>query len=102
MLSFPDINNKIPLDFDAWKLIGDHHIELILISLKPGEAIEKHLNNIPVVFFCASGEGTLMAGGLSHPIRQNGAVYIRPDISRSVKNSGSKELRIVVFKLLQT
>ena len=100
MLHYPNSSNKLPVAFDAWKLIQTKETELIKISLRPGESVEPHLNDVPVVFYCISGKGNVTAGEQKGIFEQGGAVFIEPGVSRAIGNAGINLLEVIVFKLM--
>lgn len=99
MLNYPSENNKLPFAFDAWKLIQNEKAELIRISLKPGEFIEPHKNDHPVIFFCISGKANISANGVTMILEKGGAVYIEPGNTRGFRNDGTEGLEVAVFKV---
>jgi quercetin dioxygenase-like cupin family protein len=99
MINYPVAQNKLPVAFNAWKLIQNNKVELIKICLKPGEIIEPHINPVPVIFYCVSGRGDISVEDVKEAIEKDAAVHIDSGLNRALANNGEEDLEVVVFKL---
>jgi mannose-6-phosphate isomerase-like protein (cupin superfamily) len=96
---------RIPFKFDGRILYSSEKFELVYLTLQPGEEMEKHIQPIDVVFFVLEGTGTLDIG---HPeslreiieVAPNMTIHVKAGISRAWRNTGDRQLKILVNKLL--
>ncbi|MDP3900866.1 MAG: cupin domain-containing protein [bacterium] len=58
-----------------------HHVQLVLMSLKPGEDIGEEVHQLDQFIRCESGEGKAVLDGVQHEIR-DGSVVVVPSGAR--------------------
>jgi quercetin dioxygenase-like cupin family protein len=91
---------KVPISIDARKLLTRKDCELIHLTLKPTEILEKHSNPFDAAFYVLSGSGELEVGDETATISADTVIEIAAGELRGWKNSGTEELRVLVVKLL--
>jgi quercetin dioxygenase-like cupin family protein len=91
---------KVPISIAARKMLTRKDCELIHLTLKPAEILEKHSNPFDVAFYVLSGSGELEVGDETATISADTVIEIAAGELRGWKNSGSEDLRVLVVKLL--
>ncbi len=92
---------KVPIAIDARKMLVRQDCELIHLTLKPGEILEKHSNPFDVAFYVLAGSGELEAGNEVATIGADRVIEVAAGKQRGWRNSGPVDLRILVVKLLR-
>jgi len=91
---------KVPIAIDARKMLVRDDCELIHLTLKPGEILEKHSNPFDVAFYVLSGSGELEVGDETAIISVDTVIDVVAGEMRGWKNIGTEDLRVLVVKLL--
>lgn len=91
---------KVPISIDARKMLVRNDCELIHLTLKPTEVLEKHSNPFDVAFYVLSGFGELEVGDETAIISADTVIEVAGGELRGWKNSGTENLRVLVVKLL--
>ncbi len=91
---------KVPFNLDGRKLFTSENLEIIHLTLQPGEGMEPHSQPMDVVFFVLEGTGTLNVANDSLEATANTTIYVKSGTQRSWANSGSDPLLILVNKLI--
>jgi quercetin dioxygenase-like cupin family protein len=91
---------RVPFKFDGRILFSSEEYELVHLTLQPGEAMEKHTQPIPIVFFVAQGQGTLAVGEALIEVAEKTTIHVNAGVARAWTNIGDKPLVILVNKLL--
>jgi quercetin dioxygenase-like cupin family protein len=91
---------KVPISIEARKLLTRKDCELIHLTLKPGEILEKHSNPFDVAFYVLSGSGKLEVGDEIETISADTTIEIAAGELRGWNNNGSENLCVLVVKLL--
>ncbi len=92
---------KVPIQIDGRIMFSSEKAELIHLTLKRGEVIEKHDNPFDVIFYILEGIGKLTLNNETHLLNTNDCISVSTGIQRTMENSGDKELKILVCKLKQ-
>jgi len=97
-----ELNNaeKVPIAIDARKMLVRSDCELIHLTLRPGEILEKHSNPFDVAFYVLSGSGELEVGDETAVISADTVIEVAAGEMRGWKNDGTEDLRVLVVKLL--
>lgn len=90
---------KVPFDLDGHILHSENQLELVHLTLQPGESVSEHKNPFDVIFYVVQGSGTLTVENDSYELSANDTTKITSDKNRSWKNTGDQDLRILVIKL---
>jgi mannose-6-phosphate isomerase-like protein (cupin superfamily) len=94
-----DSASKVPFNLDGHKMYSGDKVEIVHLSLKPGEEISLHANPIDVVFFILEGSGTIFFEGESFNVSANNSIYIEKDKQRGMRNSSEDIFRVLVIKI---
>jgi mannose-6-phosphate isomerase-like protein (cupin superfamily) len=76
-------------------LYTGEHLQLVLMTLKPGEEIGEEVHEDRDQFFrIEEGEGTVYIDGTPNPVKDDFAVIVPAGARHNVVNSGSAPLRL--------
>jgi len=71
-------------------LYTGQHLQLVVMSLKPGESIGKEVHEIVDQFLrVESGEGTVIMNGEEHAIKAGDAFVVPAEVTHNVVNTSS-------------
>jgi len=71
------------------------HMQLVLMSLEPGEEIGEETHETTDQFFrVEEGKGTAVIDGRETPIKSDSAVVVPAGARHNIKNTGNKPLRL--------
>ncbi len=90
---------KVPFKLDGRVMFSSTDVEMIHLTLKPGEKLDLHVNPFDVVFFTLQGIGILDVEGERISMKQNDAIEVKKEILRAWENNSEEELRILVVKI---
>ncbi len=85
---------------DARILYKDDKIQVLQITLKPGEYIEKHSMPLNAIFYILGGKGIVEIGNEEQEVSQDILIYSPSELERGWRNTGDIPLRILVTKIL--
>ena len=91
---------KVPFNLDGRKMFIGKTVEIIHLSLKPGEVLEKHSNPFEVVFYILEGKGVLETDDNTTSVEPDMAIEIPLGVQRGIKNTSDSRLRVLVVKIL--
>lgn len=91
---------KVPIDLEAHILHSEKPVELVHLTLKPGEKLAEHKNPFDVIFFVIEGSGILTINGEPTSLKASDTLKVTSDINRGLENNSGKDLKILVIKLL--
>jgi quercetin dioxygenase-like cupin family protein len=100
LTTFEDAPN-VPVNLDGKKMFTSEKLEIVHLTLHPGESIPLHSNPVNVVFFIISGTGLLE---MEHEViegKPNSSIFVKAGVQRGWKNSGTDDFRILVIKELK-
>jgi len=92
---------RVPFKLDGRALFSSEYLEMVHLTLQPGEGLEPHAQPMDVVFFVVQGAGTLTVGDENLEIPVNTTIHVKAGAFRAWKNTGSTVLRILVNKLVK-
>jgi len=88
---------KIPSKYGGAlkELIREKNLHLLIGYFEPGESMKAHIHTIPEeIYYVLEGEGEMVLGDKTVPIKAGMAIYIPPNIIHAPKNTGKKPLVI--------
>lgn len=95
-----DNAEKVPFNLDGRKMFIGEKVEIIHLSLKPDEVLDKHTNPFDVVFYILEGSGIVETEEESKLVEPDMTVEIQKGIQRGIKNTSNQTLRLLVVKIL--
>lgn len=101
-MQITNLNNakKVPFNLDGRIMFSDKRIELVHLTLNPGEGLDMHKNPFDVVFYVLEGKGLLTIETESEEINANSVISVSKEKLRAWKNNSKKALRLLVIKVL--
>lgn len=76
-------------------LYTGHHLQLVAMTLQPGEEIGSEVHEDRDQFFrIEEGEGTVDIDGVPNPVRDDFGVIVPAGARHNVRNTGSQPLRL--------
>jgi mannose-6-phosphate isomerase-like protein (cupin superfamily) len=91
---------KVPFNLDGRKMYTGLNVELVHLSLKPAEVLEKHSNPFDVVFYILEGSGIVETDDESINVEPDMCIEIEMGINRGITNNSNSLLRVLVVKIL--
>jgi quercetin dioxygenase-like cupin family protein len=90
---------KVPFMIEGRILFADEHAELIHLTLKRGEVLEKHDNPFDVIFYVLAGKAKLKLENEVFILDANDCISVSTGIQRAMENLGEANLKILVYKI---
>ena len=76
-------------------LYTGHHLQLVLMTLQPGDEIGSEIHDDRDQFFrVEEGEGVVDIDGVANPVSDDFAVIVPAGARHNVRNTGDKPLRL--------
>ncbi len=96
-----DLNSaeKVPFNLDGRIMFNSEKVQLIHLTLMPGDEIEPHSNPFDVVFYVLEGEGIISIANETAIMNENQTIDVKKDIQRGWKNTSDEILRLLVVKI---
>jgi len=91
---------KVPIELEAHILHSEKTVELVHLTLKPGEQLAEHKNPFDVIFFVVEGAGILTINGKPTKLKATDTLKVTSEINRGWENNTDNDLKILVIKLL--
>jgi mannose-6-phosphate isomerase-like protein (cupin superfamily) len=88
-----------PHGVEARKLYDSEHAQVLHLTLKPGEALKRHITPVDVFFYVLEGNGTVEIGDEKNEVGPDTFVDSPARIPHRWSNSGREPLRILVTKI---
>ena len=101
IITTPETAPKVAFNLDGRIMFSSEKIELIHLTLQPGEKMELHSQPVDVVFYVISGNGILDFEGQSVNGPQGTCIHVPAGMQRGWKNNGPAEFRVLVVKDLK-
>jgi quercetin dioxygenase-like cupin family protein len=92
---------KVPFQLDGKILMTRPGLEIVHLTLKPGETIPKHVNDFDVAFYVLSGDGVIETSHESAGISAGMLIEIEAGEERGLTNTGDSVLLVLVMKMLR-
>jgi len=98
-----EVSNAIvspnPHGVDARMIYDTEHAQAIVITLKPGERLKKHLTPVDVFFFVLEGHGIIEIGEERKEVGPDTLIDSPAQIPHCWYNEGDTNLRVLVVKV---
>ncbi|ALM74973.1 cupin domain-containing protein [Thermococcus barophilus] len=88
-----------PHGVDVKKLIGMENVQILHVTLKPGEGLKKHATPVDAFLYVIKGKGMVEVGDEKEEVRKATLVYLPKKVPHSVENTGSLEMKFLVIKV---
>jgi mannose-6-phosphate isomerase-like protein (cupin superfamily) len=83
---------------DVRKLYDREEAQIVLINLKPGESLKKHVTFTDVAFYILEGKGVVEIGDEKKELEKDTLIESPEKIPHCWYNESDKDLRILVVK----
>lgn len=87
-----------PHKVDVRKLLDTDDAQVMLITLKPGEALKPHLTPVNVFFYILEGSGSVTIGEETEEVDADTLVESPANILHTLHNTGTGIFRFLVAK----
>jgi mannose-6-phosphate isomerase-like protein (cupin superfamily) len=97
MKGFVDDIERLTEDNEDYRrvLYTGHHLQLVLMALKPGEEIGEEVHDDRDQFFrVEAGEGELVIDGATRPVKADFAMIVPSGARHNVRNTGREPLKL--------
>jgi mannose-6-phosphate isomerase-like protein (cupin superfamily) len=97
MKGFVDDIERLTEDNEDYRrvLYTGHHLQLVLMALRPGEEIGEEVHEDRDQFFrVEAGEGELVIDGATRPVKADFAMIVPAGARHNVRNTGRESLKL--------
>jgi quercetin dioxygenase-like cupin family protein len=91
---------KVPIDVDGHLMSKLKNVEVVHLNLKPGEVIEKHVNQADVIFYVLEGKALLENDDEQILVRKDDCIKVQAGTVRGFNNISVSHFKVMVIKLL--
>ena len=91
---------KVPFKIEGRIMFANEQAELIHLTLRKGELLEKHDNPFDVIFYVLEGGGKLLLEDEVFNLSANCSISVKTGSNRSWENIGDADLKILVYKIM--
>src|SRR5512136_1697238 len=93
------VSGPNPHHVDARKIYDSPHAMAVVITLKPGESLKRHLTPVDVFFYVLEGEGVVEIGDERKPAGKDMLVESPARIPHRWLNESKAVFRVLVVKV---
>jgi quercetin dioxygenase-like cupin family protein len=93
------VSGPNPHQVDARKIYESPHAMAVVITLKPGEALKKHITPVDVFFYVLEGSGVVEIGDEKQTVGKDLLVESPARIPHRWSNDSSSVFRVLVVKV---
>ena len=83
----------------AQSLYGSEQVQVMHISLKPGEGLRKHTTPVNVFFYILEGKGIVEIGEEEEDVVKDSLIESPANIPHLLRNNSDEAFRFLVVKL---
>lgn len=88
-----------PHGVDARKIYDTEYAQAVVITLKPGEKLRRHITPVDVFFYVLEGRGIVEVGEEKREVGPDTLIDSPKDIVHCWYNEGDADLRVFVVKV---
>lgn len=93
------VSGPNPHHVDARKIYDTPHAMAVVITLKPGEALKKHITPVDVFFYVLEGTGIVEIGDEKKEVGKDMLVESPAKIPHTWTNASASVFRVLVVKV---
>jgi quercetin dioxygenase-like cupin family protein len=93
------VSGPNPHHVDARKIYESPHAMAVVITLKPGEALKKHITPVDVFFYILEGSGVIEIGDEKQTVGKDMLVESPAKIPHCWSNESTSVFRVLVVKV---
>lgn len=98
-ISTPKSSPRVSPNMDARILHSGGRIEIVYLTLAPGEKVNEHTNPLDIIFFILEGRIMFFNDNESCEAEKNTSLFVRSGTSRSMENHTKHICRIMIIKI---
>jgi len=87
-----------PHEVDARGLHENDHVQVVMITLQPGESLKRHITPVDVCFYVLAGEGVVEIGDEQAHVSKDMLVDSPARVAHCLSNPGESAFRFLVIK----
>ena len=91
---------KVPFDLDGHIMGRNGATEIVHLHLKPGQIVEKHVNEFDVFFYVLEGKALLLSEKGSEMVCKDQCVHIEGGTQRGFNNTSVAGFKVLAIKML--
>jgi quercetin dioxygenase-like cupin family protein len=91
-------SSKNPQGIDARPIYAHENAQVIILTLKPGESLRRHITPVDVFFYVLEGKGIVEVGEEKKEVEKDSIVHSPAKIVHCWHNESDNPLRILVAK----
>ena len=88
-----------PHGVDARKFYDTEHAQAVVVTLKPGERLKRHITPVDVFFYVLEGRGIVEIGEEKQEVGPDTLIDSPADIVHCWYNEGDTDMRVYVVKV---
>ena len=100
-ITTPETAPRVPFQLDGRIMLARPEIEIIQLTIKPGEVVPKHVNDFDVAVYIIEGQGIMETGSEKHDVEPGMLAEVLAGEERGLKNTGIKDFKVLVMKFLR-
>ncbi len=93
---------KNPHNVDVRRIFESPDTSAVIITLKPGEALKKHVTSVDVFFYVLEGTGVVEIGDERQSVSKDSVIESPAMIAHTWINESNALFRVIVVKMLTT
>ena len=87
-----------PHEVSVKALHSTEHVQVVMITLEPGESLKLHVTPVDAFFYALEGEGKVKIGDETAPVEADDLVHSPAGIPHTLWNEGEETFRFLVVK----
>ncbi len=91
--------NQNPHGVEARKIYDTEHAQAVVITLKPGERLKKHITPVDVFFYVLEGRGIVEIGEEKQEVGADTLIDSPAKVPHCWYNQSDADLRVLVVKV---
>lgn len=90
---------RVPFNLDGRIMFTSSKVEMVHLTLNPGEMVPPHSNPFEVVFYLLEGELELTVENESVILKPDSATHVGTNKNRALSNKSENIARVIVVKI---
>lgn len=91
---------RVPFNLNGRILCNHQNIQILHLTLKAGDKIEKHINANDVVFYILEGKALFMNGDEHQLVTKDEIIKVKGGTERGFDNISVADFKVMVIKFL--
>ena len=99
-ITTPETAPRVPFQLDGRIMLSRPGLEVIHLTLKPGEVVPKHINDFDVAIYVLEGNGKIETGSDASEVKPGMLIEIDAGEERGMANIGKADFKVLVIKII--